>query len=445
MKDFTHLHSHSIFSTLDGVAKPEDYICECSNRGWKAIALTEHGYVSSLPDAFTSAQENGIKLIPGYEAYFNDFNEIRQKATDDKDYFKRVKKEEKLFERMNKNRHLTVICKNEEGYRNLLKINRLSWEQHNQFRGRPRISFDLLAKYHKGIIVLSGCFNGPISHEILDNRLEASTSLVKMPGAYDYVRDFKKVFKDDFYIELQMPGVPKDVELFEKLVEVSIDFKIKPVCTNDVHYLKKEDFEVQKLMMAIGQGTTVDDKGLFFADSSEQFLKTREELEATFNEKDYSKNVASSIFKSACDNTLEISDKCEGFKPDLSPKLPEIENSDAKLKLIIAKELKRRGFAKCKDRYNIDGIEVTYVDQSKIELGRIIEKGFSSYFLIMQDLVNYSRENCGPVGPSRGSVGGSLVSFLLGITTVDPLKWGLSFNRMMSPARGGKMLNVTIY
>jgi DNA polymerase-3 subunit alpha len=244
---------------------------------------------------------------------------------------------------------------------------------------------------------------------------------------------------------MQMPGIDlqwSDVA-FNFLARWSDEFKIKSVITNDCHYIKREDFEVQRCMMAVDQGMTIDDPELFIVNSDEQFFKTRDDLRSMFKEH-YGKEVSIAKFEESCDNTLLVAEKCDGFNPNLSPKLPAIDNADQKLIAEVFKALKQRDLLNSQKKYLVDGSMVTHKEQATIELKRITSKGFASYFLITQDLVRYSLENKWDVGPARGSAGGSLVCYLLGIHELDPLKWQLSFNRFMSPSRGGYLLNVSL-
>jgi DNA polymerase-3 subunit alpha len=242
-------------------------------------------------------------------------------------------------------------------------------------------------------------------------------------------------------MEFQMPGVEDDAMVFKTCVDLADRFKIRPVITNDCHYMERADFEVQKIMMAISQETTVNSPDLFHTNSSEQYMKTRIELYDRFKNNDYSNGVDDGFFQQACDNTLRISDMCKPLKVDSTPKIPAFDDSDNGLVSLVKARIKELGLHKVDKKYMIDGREVTYVEQAEIELKRFIEKGFSSYFLITQDLVKYGRDQGGLFVP-RGSACGSLVCYLLGIGAVDPLKWGLSFDRFLSPSRGGYMLNV---
>ena len=303
--------------------------------------------------------------------------------------------------------------------------------------------FDQLAKHHEGLIILSGCFNGPVSHELRNNNFSQKKGSPYI-GAVDYVKKFREVFGEDYYIELQMPGVEGDIELFQQLAAIADHLKIKTVITNDTHYLDRKDFELQKLMMAIDQKVTITDPNLFHVNSDEQYLKTRYELRATFIRRGFKDATSSDLFEKSCDNTLEVADKCTTFKPNLDPKLPNTENGKEILVRLAAEGLKKRGLHKDLNKYLVDGVMVTHLEQTQIELNRFIEKGFESYFLITEDLIRCSKSRGWPIGPARGSCGGSLVCYLIGIQSLNPLYWGLSFNRFLSPARGGWMQTVTM-
>jgi DNA polymerase-3 subunit alpha len=450
--EFVHLHTHTLYSLLDGVASPADYFKGCADRKWPAIAITEHGMLNSIPDAYLASKEFGVKQIVACEIYYNDYEPLRQDMVVNKQKLSTLKSskdqlEVDLASRISRNRHLTVLCKNMTGYLNLLKINKHAWE--HGFYYKPRVWFDLLAQHREGLIILSGCMNGPVSHELRNNNvttkycdISSINSKCQITGAIEYVKKFRSIFGDDYYIELQMPGVEGDVELFWSLYEIAKNMKIKTILTNDCHYIKREHYRLQKVMMAIDQGTTIHDPELFHVNSDNQYFKTRHELRYTFSSGTYSEQVPISEFEAACDNTLEVADKCTTFKPNLDPKLPKIDNAEITLAKLAFDGLKERGLDNDTNKYVMDGQEVTYKQQIEIELNRFIEKGFASYFLITRDLIRASTDRGYPIGPARGSAGGSLICYLIGIHSINPFKWGTSFNRFLSPSRGGNMLKV---
>lgn len=452
---FVHLHNHTVFSALDGVATPEQYAEQCYIRKYPAMSATEHGHMGSVPDMYLAFQKYGLKYIPGCEIYFNDYEPIRQKLVNDGIKLKSTEWRQnnlELSQRINRNRHLTVLAKNQTGYHNLIKLTTQAYntglygaavKQYN------RIWFDKLCEFKEGLIVLSGCLNGPVAFELRNktitdregNIIRERSKSERVDAAVKWIKKFKKEFGDDYYIELQMPGIPDDDQVFRWLITLADQFKIKLILANDCHYLNREDFILQKIMMAIEQDTTVDSPDLFHVNSDEQYMKTRPELYTRFKTNDYSKGIDDRVFEDMCNNTLEITEKCQKLEVDVSPKIPSIHNDETTLKTTVMKRLKKLGLHNNPKKYMIDGKEVTYLDQTKIELNRFIEKGFASYFLITSDLVRYGRSR-GWIFAPRGSAGGSLVCYLLGIHQLDPLPWELSFDRFLSPSRGGYMLNV---
>jgi hypothetical protein len=375
-------------------------------------------------------------LVHNCEFYYNDKHlELKEKLAKGITIgaIKAVDKE--LRDEYVRNRHITILAKNQTGYVNLISIMTEAWEIGQYYK--PRTWFDRIAEHREGLIILSGCLNGPICHYLRRNNIQAALS---------YVRKFRDLLGDDFYIELQMPGIPDEerdgkkldggLRTFIKLSCIAKKLGIKTVLTNDSHYMTRNDFKIQKLMMAIEQGMTIDDPNLFHVNSDEQFFKTRAELRQTFMEGGYATIGVADIhdFERACDATLEIAEKCRGFEPDTSLKLPEIQNADQELVRLAFTNLKKKGLDQ----------NPAYVERLKYELRMVLEKNYSSYLMITRDLLDYSRSIGYEVGPGRGSSGGSLAAYLIGITSIDPLKFKLSFERFISPSRGGKLLKVNM-
>lgn len=830
-KLFTSLHSHSIYSQLDGVASPEDYFEGCAHFNMPAFAITDHGTMANLPDSYLSAKKNKIKNISGCEFYLNDYHALVEDKKSSGIVIAQIKQDEpELWERYRRNRHLTVLAKNMIGYRNMIHMNGEAWEKF--FYYKPRTNMKLLEKYKDGLIVVSGCFNGPLSYELrlmLQAREEGNNQKAEeyYKNAIKIVKGFYDIFGDDYYLEFQMHGdslpygneifaetykihlatgirgvicldclsgntkvltktrgyidicqlkideevmthmdrykkvvaimsrpttkddtlyswfesdiiatgnhkmlvardgkvskiklsdmTPNDMlcvkplelskeglksikindyikcrvgndgiiklkgkkvqqipnelmltddalwligyyiaegygdsgrlsfachqkethfrdkvvnyfkqfghnpayltegdwlgkgaitriccraytHLFKELcghkaknkhlppfwaqlskaqlmtlikgyldgdgsfrlnklrentvnirystisvrlqlelvkafscfnIAVAQHYKKSGICsfkrkngklkgqivesiTNPVysgtikrygvyllglidspgtsqpyemvdgyliiknkfiktdqkidrvydieveddhtfnigfevsncHYYAKEDHVLQKTMFAVEQKTVVSDPDLFYTDSKECYFKTRSQLRQTFHEYKYYDIMPIEKFEEFCDNTVEISQKCETFAPDLSPKLPNIPNSDEELTRRVIQGLKNRGEWDNPKKYYCDSMMVTHREQATLELRRIIEKGFSSYFLITQDILDYSRSLNFQTGPGRGSSSGSIIAYALGIVDVNALKFGLSFDRFLSPSRGGYMLNI---
>jgi hypothetical protein len=216
------------------------------------------------------------------------------------------------------------------------------------------------------------------------------------------------------------------------------------IISRNCHFTNRPDFKVQKCMMAVGQGLKIDDPNLFHVDSDEQFYKSRAQLRQTFFEGRYDRYISAREFEECLENTVKLADRCETFSPDLDPKLPKIPKAGEKLTRLVYENLKTKNLLNSTKKYMVDGQMVTHKEQATIELKRYIEKGFASYFLIIRDLVQFSKKNDWDVGPARGSAGGSLVCYLIGIHSLDPLKWGLSSVRFMGDSRGGNLLKVTM-
>jgi DNA polymerase-3 subunit alpha len=438
--ELCHLHNHTLFSILDGCAAPEQYFQSCAERKWPALAITEHGVLSSVPDAYLASKEFNVKFIVGIEFYFNQYERQRLELSERESKISDLKvSNPELAARITRNRHLTVLAKDMRGYENLLNINKEAYER--TFYYKPRINLEQLAKYREGLIVLSGCLNGAICHELRSGNFVTNGEIY---GAIDYAKRFKEIFGEDFYIELQMPGIEGEVEIFEQLLVLADRFKIKTIISNDSHYMRRDDYILQKIMMAIDQQTTVTDPNLFHVNSDEQFFKTRHELRAKFVQSGFGEIAPIDMFETACNNTLEVADKCQWFKPDIEPKLPKIENANTTLCVLALEGLRKKGLDKDTRKFMIDGKEVTYREQMEIELARIIEKDFASYFLISRSLVQKSQQKGWMVGPARGSAAGSLVCYLLDIVSINNALWGTSFDRFLSPSRGGRMLKVTM-
>lgn len=438
---FVHLHNHTVFSTLDGVSTPEQYAEQCQKRGYPAMAATEHGHMGSVPDMLFAFKKVGVKFIAGCEIYFNDYEPARKKLGPGE--YKQMRENQPLeYMRFARNRHLTVLAKNEVGYTNLIKLTTQAYA--TGFYYKPRIWFDKLCEFKEGLIILSGCLNGPVSFELRmgEGEFKPRFRSKDKRGAVDWVLKFKEAFGEDYWIETQMPGIPGDDIVFRQQIALADYYKIGWTIANDCHYLERRDFELQKVMMSIDQGLPVNSPDLFHVNSDEQYMKTRAELWERFRNH-YSKGLDDGVFEKACDNTLRIAEICKPLKVDSTPKIPTFEKADEKLITLAKQQLIAKGLHKIDKRYHIDGKDVTYAEQAAIELNRIIEKGFSSYFLITHDLIKHGRERGYPFSP-RGSAGGSLICHLLGISSINPLPWGLSFDRFLSPSRGGFMLKLNM-
>ena len=266
-KDFAHLHSHTLYSVLDGVASPEQYAAECGKRNIIGMAITEHGHMGSVPDCHFAFKKSGIRYIAGCEIYYNDFEPIRQKLVADGIKYKSADwkaNNPDLSTRIARNRHLTVLCKNQTGFENLIKLTTEAYEDGlygGGSRKYNRIWFEKLAKYKEGLIVLSGCLNGPVAFELRHNNIVNSdgqeiwsrSKKDQIRDAAKYIKMFKELFGEDYYIELQMPGIEGDIEVFKELVTLADHFKLKVTLANDSHYLDRKDYVLQKVKASQGR------------------------------------------------------------------------------------------------------------------------------------------------------------------------------------------------
>lgn len=379
------------------------------------------GYVYNIEVDQDNSYNVGV-ACHNCEIYYNDYEPKRKQLAESGVKFKsqawRAENVE-LAQRINRNRHLTVLCKNQTGFENLLKLTTEAYRDGLYGAGTTqynRIWFEKLCERKEGLIILSGCLNGPVSFELRNKEVkDREGNIIKeyslserLDAAVKYVKKFKEVFGEDYYIELQMPGIENDHVVFQQLVSIANHFKIKTVLANDSHYLERRDYDIQTIMMAVAQGVTVDSPDLFHVNSSEQFFKTRAELWSYFMSNKYSQ-VGLDVFHNSCDNSLEIVDKCQEIVLDSNPKFPRINNDAARLIETATRELKKRGWHLEQRKFNIDGRDVTYKEQMAIELQRFISKGFASYFLITEDIIKYGKSKGYIFGPRGCSVPDGLV------------------------------------
>ncbi len=394
MKPFVHLHVHTEFSLLDGAARIKKMVKLAKEYGMPAVAMTDHGNMYAATRFFDACTEVGIKPIFGTEFY------VCPDLT--------VKNGKQHLS------HLIILAKDETGYKNLSMLNTIAFR--DGFYYKPRIDYKTLEKYHEGLVCLSACLAGDIPKLILQEQYEKAEELILW---------FKNLFKDDFYLEIQYNGIHDQEIVNEKLREYSKKFGIKLVATNDVHYLFKEDAEMQDVLMCVSMQKFVDDPDRLKFPTDELYFKTYDQMLAGLpNDEE------------ALDTTLEIADKCN-FKfvyghylfPHYEPEGGYNEEVGATPKEYLLK-LVDKGV---KQKYG----EYTDTIRERIntEMSIIEKQGFIEYFLIVWDYINAARKMDISVGPGRGSGAGSLVAYTMGITDVDPLKFELFFERFLNPER----------
>jgi len=390
---FTHLHVHSHYSLLDGLPKIDQLLDYVKELGMDSVALTDHGVLYGAVEFYQKARQRGIKPILGCEVYLA-YEEMLQKRPniDDKKY------------------HLTLLVKNEEGYKNLVK---LTTKAHLEgFYYKPRIDEELLQKHSSGLICLSGCLQGKIPKLILAKKIKEAEELSLK---------YQEIFgKDNFYLEVQNhPNIPEQKIVNKTLASLSKKLQISIVATHDVHYLKPEDAQAQDILMLVNTGADLNDPERLTMRADDFSMKSAAEMEKSFKD-----------LPEAIESTQKITNLCD-FQFELGKtKLPNFEVPNGKNSADYLKELCYQGLEKRNLKRNKEVIE-----RLEFELSVISQTGFSPYFLIVQDFVNWARENGIVVGPGRGSVGGSLVAYLISITNIDPLKHNLLFERFLTPER----------
>lgn len=410
MKEFVHLHVHTEYSLLDGLARIKKLVGMVKERGWKSIAITDHGNMHGVLKFFEECVLNGIKPIIGEEFYI--CHDMHSHSNRDD------------------TGHLILLAKNNEGYQNLLKLSSYAYLEGRYYK--PRIDYDFLEKHSEGLICLSACIAGHIPQLILKRQYEEAEKLALW---------HKKVFGEDFYFEIQDHGLAEEKEVIVKLAEMSEKLDIPLVATNDVHYLNKEDSELQDVLMCVQMSKTIDDPDRMKFSTDEFYLKTYEEMQEALPN-----------FQEAIDRTLEIADKCNVYiktkslreaAEDGNPNVPDGDKLGA-TDNFIPKYIPDTGETPYEylTRMAWEGLERNYPvitqelkDRLEMELTTINKLGYVEYFLIVWDYINYARENDIPVGPGRGSGAGSLVAYTTGITQVDPMRYDLFFDRFINPER----------
>lgn len=390
--DFVHLHLHTEYSLLDGACRIDRLFDAVKAAGQNAVAITDHGVMYGVLEFYKKAKAAGIKPIIGCEVYIAPNSRFEKKKINDQSY-----------------NHFILLCKNQKGYENLIKMCSLGFTE--GFYSRPRIDKELLEQYHEGLIGLSACLAG-----------EIPTAL--MYGDYDKAKQtalyFSKLFgKDNFYLELQNHGIKEQLTVNTGLRRIAAETGIGLVCTNDVHYIEKQDSAMQNVLLAIGTGKKLGDDDLMSFETEEFYLKSTDEMSALF------KDVPEAIT-----NTVKIAESCNLDFEFHKLKLPvfDIGNRDHTQYL---KDMSYNGLYK----YFGKTPEASVIERLEYELSVIDKMGFVDYFLIVQDYVAFAKSKGIPVGPGRGSGAGSLVAYCIGITGIDPIKYGLLFERFLNPER----------
>lgn len=387
MPKFSHLHTHTHYSLLDGLSKVDALVNRVKELGMDSIAVTDHGNMYAAVEFYKKAKAVGIKPIIGLETY------VAQNSR-----FSKVAKVD------NARYHLTLLVKNEIGYKNLCRL--LTASHLEGFYYKPRIDKEILEKYHEGLICLSGCFSGEVG-KLLRNGQTAQ--------AEEVAAHYKNIFQEDYYLEIQ----PHTPEIHEGLIALSKKLHIPLVATQDSHYLLKEDKPVHEVLLAVQTNNRIDDEDRFSFNEAETHLKSPEEMAQDFPN-----------LPEALENTIKIAEKCNfdfNLGQTLLPRynVPEGYTPNSYIRKLCEEKLPKR----------VKEITPEAMERLEYELGVIEKTGFADYFLIVQDFVNWAKDHGIAVGPGRGSAASSFVSYVLNITDVDPLKYNLLFERFLNPER----------
>lgn len=395
MKDltkFVHLHVHSEYSLLDGACKLDELIEKVKSMGQTAVAVTDHGNMYGAISFYKKAVAAGIKPIIGCEVYVAPGSRFEKSAAVNGGYY-----------------HLILLCKNNEGYRNLVKLATLASLE--GFYKKPRIDFEILEKYHDGLICMSACLAGELPQALLNDDIKK---------AEEVALRYKNLFGDDYYIEVQDHGIIQQKRILPQLVSIAKKYNIKIAATNDAHYINKEDAYVQQILMCIQTNKKINDKDAMSFETNEFYLKSSEEMAKIFEN-----------YPEAIENTCEIADKCNVSFEFGKILLPKFEYKNITDTTSFFEKLCYDG---CTLRYG-ENYPENIKKRLEYEISVIEKMGYTDYYLIVWDFVNYAKSADIPVGMGRGSGAGSLCAYCIGITGIDPIKHNLLFERFLNPER----------
>ena len=391
-RQFTHLHLHTEYSLLDGACRIDRLFDRIKELGQNAVAITDHGVMYGCVAFYDAAKAAGIKPIIGCEVY------VATRTRFDK------------VNRIDGNHHLILLCKNETGYKNLIKL--VSSGFLEGFYSKPRVDRELLEQHHEGLICLSACLAGEVPQAILAGDYERAKQI-----ALSYNELFGQ---GNYYIELQDHGLEQDPVVLPQLIRLSRETGIPMVATNDAHYLAREDAKMQSILLCIQTGKTIADADRMEFQTDEFYVKSTEEMYELF-----------SMVPEACENTNRIAEQCNFDFTFGETKLPYFKAPDG---------MENQAYF---EKLCWDGLERRYPgrvtrelrDRLEYEIDVVKKMGYTNYYLIVYDFINYAKSRDIPVGPGRGSGAGSLAAYCVGITDIDPIRYNLIFERFLNPER----------
>ena len=390
---FAHLHIHSEYSLLDGACRIEPMLDKIKSMGQTSVALTDHGVMYGVVDFYKAAKARGLNPIIGCEVY------VAPRSRFDK-----------VHGIDNERYHLILLCKNNTGYKNLIKLVSEGWV--NGFYTKPRVDKELLEQHHEGLIALSGCLAGEVARALERNDYEEAKKVAEW---------YNGVFGDgNYYLEIQNHGLDEQLRINPMLISLSKELNIPLAATNDAHYVDKQDSKIQQVLICIQTNHTLgEDTGLEFG-TQEFYLKSEEEMREAFSE-----------CPQAVDNTAKIAEQCHVEFEFGKTKLPHFDVPDGWSHFDWFANLCRKGL---KERYG-NSPPQEYIDRLEYELGIIDKMGYTDYYLIVHDFIRHAKSVGIPVGPGRGSGAASICAYCIGITGIDPMKYNLLFERFLNPER----------
>lgn len=390
---FVHLHVHSEYSLLDGACKINDLVERAKELGQKAVAITDHGVMYGVVDFYKAAKAEGIKPIIGCEVYVSPRRHTDRVAEFDRE-----------------NRHIVLLCENNTGYRNLIKMVSLAWIE--GFYGKPRVDEEMLEKYHEGLIALSACLAGEIPKALMRNSYEE---------AKEKALNYKRIFgENNFFLELQDHGIKEQKQINPYLVRLSKECNIPLVATNDCHYLKREDSRLHHILLCIQTNHTILEENSMEFPTDEFYIKSEDEMRSLFPD-----------IPQAFDNTLKIAERCNVEFEFGKTKLPHFDVPDNRNHTEYFRDECMKGLKK---HYG-ENPDKALIDRLEYEINTIDRMGYVDYYLIVNDYVSFAKSENIPVGVGRGSGAGSLAAYCIGITGIDPIKYNLIFERFLNPER----------